>query len=322
MVYVGPVRPHALSLLVAAACAAGGSDPDAATTSDTGDTSADAATLDPTMTASASASATMTTDPSTADDGATSDGADDDSSADTGATTTGGGSSLDCDTSDLIVCEDFEAAAIDAYPEGWDKRATGTWLGNTMGVANDLAHGGAQSLRIAGGATGAQWLAYTGGLGALATAHWGRMFVRVQVPAPWPSDGVLHGDLFEARGPYGENNTNQVRWGVVENTEQRFSWIYNVQRSTDEFATGTDAVYEWADAWFCMEWHHDQTTQEATLWLDGVEVEAISQTAANNPEIPVFDDISVGWANYQMAAPEFVVHIDDVALDDARIGCE
>jgi hypothetical protein len=323
VVYLGPVRPHALTfLLLAAACAADGSDPEAATTSGTGDASADDATLDST------ASATMTSSdpPTSADDGATSDGADDvaddDTSVDTGASTTGGGSSLDCEGSDLIVCEDFEAAALDAYPEGWDKRATGTWLGNTMGVANDLAHGGAQSLRIASGENGAQWLAYVGGLGDLATAHWGRMFVHVQVPAPWPADGVLHGDLFEARGPYGENNTNQVRWGIVENTQQRFQWIYNVQRSTDEFGTGTDYIYEWSDAWFCMEWHHDQTTQEATLWLDGVEISAISQVADMNPEIPVFDDISVGWANYQIASPEFVVHIDDVALHDERIGCE
>ena len=41
-----------------------------------------------------------------------------------------------------------------------------------------------------------------------------------------------------------------------------------------------------------------------------------------DPEIPVFDDISVGWANYQIANPEFVVHIDEVALDDERIGCD
>jgi hypothetical protein len=245
----------------------------------------------------------------------------DDSSDDGNATSTGS-TALGCDDTDLLVCEDFEAAAIGAYPDGWDKRATGTWLGNTMGVADDDAYRGAHSLRIAGGESGAQWLSYVGGLGELATAHWGRMFVKVQTPAPWPAEGVLHGDVFEARGPFGEGNTNSVRWGIVENTRQRFQWIYNVQRSTNEFGTGTEYVYEWNGEWFCMEWHHDQTTQEAALWLDGVEVEAITQDASMNPEIPVFDDISVGWANYQSANPEFIVHIDEIALDDERIGCD
>jgi hypothetical protein len=133
---------------------------------------------------------------------------------------------------------------------------------------------------------------------------------------------VLHGDFFEARGPYGDNNVNNVRWGIVENTQQYFQWIYNVQRSTDEFGSGTDYVYQWDGEWFCMEWHHDQVGQTATLWLDGVEVEAITQGPETSPEIPVFDDISVGFANYQIASPQFVVWIDEVALDDARIGCD
>jgi hypothetical protein len=55
------------------------------------------------------------------------------------------------------------------------------------------------------------------------------------------------------------------------------------------------------------------------LWVDGEEILAV--TAADDPQIPVFDDISVGWANYQPASPQFVVHIDDVALHSERIGC-
>jgi hypothetical protein len=258
-------------------------------------------------------------DPSASTSTASTTSVDDSTGEDASST---GAIGLGCDNTDLLVCEDFEDAMIGAYPEGWDKRSTGTWLGNTMGTSDDDAYRGAQSLRIAGGENGAQWLSYVGGLGELATAHWGRMFVRIETPAPWPADGVLHGDVFEARGPFGENNTNQVRWGIVENTDEHFQWIYNVQRSSDEFGSGTDYVYQWDGEWFCMEWHHDQTTQEATLWLDGVEIEAISQTAEMNPEIPVFDDISVGWANYQSANPEFVVHIDEIALDDARIPCD
>lgn len=33
---------------------------------------------------------------------------------------------------------------------------------------------------------------------------------------------MLRGNLFEARGPFGEGNVKQVRWGIVENTESFF----------------------------------------------------------------------------------------------------
>jgi hypothetical protein len=43
--------------------------------------------------------------------------------------------------------------------------------------------------------------------------------------------------------------------------------------------------------------------------------------APEDPQLPTFDDISVGWANYQPASPQFVVYLDDVVLDDERVGC-
>lgn len=321
-VYGVRMRLFPLMFVVSIACGAEGDDDPIASTTE-GDSSGDAGSASgattqtsmSTTTGTATATASTTAADSTTDGTATTPGT-------TGDDGTTGEPGLGCANLDLLVCEDFEGEMLGGYPEGWGKRETGTWLGNTMGVSSDDAYRGAQSLRIAGGENGAQWLSYNGGLGGLATEHWGRMFVRVQTPAPVPQGGVLHGDLFEARGPYGEGNTNSVRWGTVENTEGFFQWIYNVQRSSDEFGTGTDYTYQWMDAWFCMEWHHDQVAQEATLWLDGVEITAITQTAATNPEIPVFDDISVGWANYQSAVPEFVVFIDEVALDDARIGCD
>lgn len=297
----------------------GGGDDGADTSGGMSTTTMTTASTDPTMT-STSASTSMTTSMTTTDD---TDGTDDDATSNVdGSDDSTGAPGLGCANTALLVCEDFEGATLGGYPDGWDLRATGTWLGGGMGVADDAAYRGTQSLRLDGAENGAQWLAYQGELGELATQHFGRMFVRVQTPAPWPADGVLHGDFFEARGPYGEGNVNSVRWGIVENTEQFFQWIYNVQRSSDEFATGTPYTYQWDGEWFCMEWHHDQTTQAATLWLDGAEVTELTQSADLNPEIPVYDDISVGWANYQVANPPFVVWIDEVALDDERIGCD
>ena len=235
----------------------------------------------------------------------------------TGGTT---GAGVGCEGAPWIVCEDFEAAAVDANPDGWDLRPSGVWGGGGMGVTDELAASGSQSFRLQSAETGAQWLTYMGDISAFADGHWGRMYFRMSAPVPWPGDGgVIHGDLFEARGDW-EGSTHQVRWAVINNGAMQHNWGYNVQTSNaGEFIHETGYVHSWTEDWLCIEWHHDRVAQTASLWVDGEQI--LDVTAADDPQIPVFDDISVGWANYQPASPQFVVHIDDVALDDERIGC-
>jgi hypothetical protein len=60
------------------------------------------------------------------------------------------------------------------------------------------------------------------------------------------------------------------------------------------------------------------------LWIDGVAIEGLSidkKIGSNAAEIPAFSELSGGWANYQSANPEFVVWIDEVAVDADRVGC-
>jgi hypothetical protein len=238
---------------------------------------------------------------------------DDDTAGDTS------GTGIGCEGAPWLVCEDFEAATVGENPDGWDLRPSGVWGGGGMGTTDELAASGGQSFRLQSAETGAQWLTYMGDISAFADGHWGRMYFRMSDPVPWPNDGVIHGDLFEARGNW-EGSTHQVRWAVINNPVMQHNWGYNVQTSNaGEFIHETGYVYPWTQRWLCIEWHHDRVAQAATLWVDGEEILAV--TAADDPQIPVFDDISVGWANYQPASPQFVVHIDDVALHSERIGC-
>ena len=224
-----------------------------------------------------------------------------------------------CDAGDYIACVDFEAAPLGGFPDGWGLRPSGVWGGNAIGVTDEDAANGSQSLKIQGGNVGAQWMTYMGDVAPLAEGHWGRMYLRMGTPIPWPGGGVIHGDVFEARGNW-QGSTHQVRWAAIENTQMQHNWGYNVQTSNaGEFIFETSYIYDWPADWFCIEWHHDQGAQEATLWVDGEEILAV--TSDQDPQLPSFDDISVGWANYQDANPEFVVYIDDVVLDDERVGC-
>lgn len=233
-----------------------------------------------------------------------------------------GAGSSNCATADLAICEGFEDAADGTFPVGWQARGD-EWGAGTLGVASDDAQRGSRSLKADGGNNGQHFMEYAGELGPLATRHFGRVFMKVAVPAPWPSVDVLHADFIEGLGPGPGGSNHNVRWGVVENTQQKFQWIYNVQPSNGapEFGEGTEYVHEWTGAWQCIEWFYDQPSQDGTLWIDGAEL-PLSPGMSHAAEIPVFTSLGVGLANYQDAGEGFTVWFDELAYDAERIGCD
>lgn len=226
-----------------------------------------------------------------------------------------------CAESSYAICEDFEGAADGGFPDGWGARGD-EWGEGVLGVASDDARFGQKSLKADGGNNGQHFMDFKGDLGALASHHYGRVFMKVAAPAPVPASGVLHADFIEGLGPGPNGSTHNVRWGTVENTEAKFQWIYNVQPSNGapEFAEGTAYDYTWAGQWQCIQWFYDEPTQDGTLWIDGVELPI--QLGANHPaELPVFSSLGVGLANYQDAGSGFTVWFDELAYDPSPIGC-
>lgn len=244
--------------------------------------------------------------------------------ADGGTTNTGGTrvSGPTCAENDFALCVDFEGAADGAFPEGWGPRGD-EWGGGALGVASDDARFGEKSLKADGENNGQHFMAYLGDLGGLASHHYGRVYMKVAVPAPWPENGVLHADFIEGLGPGPNGSTHNVRWGVVENTQMKYQWIYNVQPSTQdpEFGEGTDYVYEWQGNWQCIQWFYDEPSQDGTLWIDGAEVPIVLGTS-HPAELPVFEKLGVGLANYQDAGSGFTVWFDELAYDPNMIPCQ
>jgi hypothetical protein len=245
----------------------------------------------------------------------------------TGATTTssgtGGASNASkCATSGFAICESFEGASPGSFPSGWGARGD-EWGMGTIGVTDTDAVRGSHSLHAKGGSTGQHFMEYKGALGGLASSHYGRVFMKVAIPAPVPATGVLHADFVEGLGPHPGGGTNNVRWGTVEDTTAKFAWIYNVQPSQGEpeFAEGTPYQYAWDGKWQCIEWRYDEPSQTGTLWIDGAEI-PITPGASHVAEIPVFTSLGVGLANYQDAGGGFDVWFDELAYDPSRIGCD
>ncbi len=227
-----------------------------------------------------------------------------------------------CGNAGFAICESFEAADDGAFPAGWGARGD-EWGEGTIGVTSDDAKRGGKSLKVDGGHNGQHFMDFKGDLGALASHHYGRVFMKVAVPAPWPAGGVLHADFIEGLGPGPGGSHHNVRWGVVENTEMAYQWIYNVQPSNGdpEFGEGTQYVYSWSGQWQCIEWFYDEPSQQGMLWIDGQEI-PITPGQNHEAEIPVFDSLGVGMANYQEAGDGFTVWFDELAYDAERIGCD
>ena len=73
--------------------------------------------------------------------------------------------------------------------------------------------------------------------------------------------------------------------------------------------------------WACVEFYYGK--DELRLWIDGDEVETLHVREWRNkkaPWSPEYDRVRVGFHNFQGSAPS--VWLDDVALDQERIGCQ
>lgn len=222
----------------------------------------------------------------------------------------------------LAVCESFEATDLGALPSGFTLEGYGT---RQVGASAEQAQRGARSLKLEVSAQGAvsTWLT-RGSLGPLAAQHFGRAFFRIESPAP---SEFVHFDLFEGSGPF-QGHTNLVRYastGTAAGTgPANWSFIYNVQPIGDgagaEFGTeGDRSAHPRVGDWMCLEWSFDASKQVAQYYLDGAAISYLD-IDDERAEIPVFDSLSVGFGKYQNTGA-FVVYVDEIAFDGARIGC-
>jgi hypothetical protein len=239
-----------------------------------------------------------------------------------GASDSGDGGASGCAASTRIVCEDFESTAVGAIPMGW------TRVGATSlsGVDAAQAARGIHSLKLDAVANGPRRITFPAA--SFGSAHWGRIFYKVQTPAPTPASNVVHSTLVALAGanPQGPGSEEVRVVDTVENTQGLHQFIYNVQPQGPEFGTGSAYNWRYDGVWHCAEWHIDAGNQSYQFFFDGTEITQIAKANGagnfNGTGIPsVFTSIAVGWYNYQAVSPGFVAWIDEIAIDANRIGC-
>jgi hypothetical protein len=225
-------------------------------------------------------------------------------------------------TGKFLLYEDFEATPVGQIPRGYTK--TGA-----VSVVDDVAHSGRHSLRLDAAPNGPRRITVKGSaIPLLGGQHWGRLYFKVQLPAPEPASGVIHSTLVagSAQSPLSKDPIEVRVLDTVLGAKGMHQWIYNVQPGKrPEFGKGSSYKYKFTDEWTLAEWYVDSATQSYRLFINGEEVKevAFSKGAGKfaDAEIPdVFESLSFGWNNYQNAGKGFVAWIDDIALGKDRIG--
>jgi hypothetical protein len=231
-----------------------------------------------------------------------------------------------CSNSSWMFCEDFESYTTGTVPSG----TNWTIYGNSDNRTNYDASG--------------EWSIETSIVRATSgekSAHFhvdsqGRAFINTTKPFPLKAfygrmmmymdklPGTAHFDFVSAYGGNNENNGNYV-WGG------QFGHIIANYHPGDCPRHYNNLIPK-TKVWQCVEWKFDGNINEMELWIDD-----INQTGANHAVITngqngngcgnwaapsMFDTMSIGWAHYQQQDVGNDTWIDDLVIDDQRIGCD
>jgi len=223
------------------------------------------------------------------------------------------------------LCEDFESSTVGQTPTGWTVLdGYGANPPKTL-VAADAFRSGAHALKTSSGVAGASRVQKSlAGLGATAGTHWGRIFFKVQSPAPQLTSQGPHATFVALQGNL---RANELR---VVDTQQATTGKIQLLANTpdDQCCTGTDFKYTLYDGtWHCAEWHVAPATQSYRFFLDGAEIAALKfdygagSMKANMPA--AFTAVGLGTIFYTPTLPSpLVTWFDDLAIDDTQIGCQ
>ncbi len=263
--------------------------------------------------------------------GDTNGGALDASTADDAGTDAGGPRDLSSDRTrffgdarcgtDVLFCEDFEASTIDSAR--WTTRGTPPSL-DTVRAAR-----GGQSMHFHTSGNGQSRLETDDIFPVAGGRYYGRMFVWIDALPTAPD--WAHWTLVGASGDAhageirvgGQWDRTRNRFGVGTDGGDTGDWTYLDQDPTGAVVPAPE------DAWVCLEWMHDPETDTTAFYWDSVEHPSLATTSAMHGGstapylLPDFRSVWIGWWLYQSGSTpdHFDVWIDEVVLDDERIGC-
>jgi hypothetical protein len=132
--------------------------------------------------------------------------------------------------------------------------------------------------------------------------------------------GEGDGSLIRVGGQY-RTDLRQNRWGIGSDGGPTGDW------TTHDADPDGVPVEPPTNTWTCVEWLHDGGMDVSQFFVDGVEHPSLATTSSEHGgaavpyDLPSFRSVWFGWWQYQADTEPFDVWIDEVAVDDERIGC-
>ena len=214
------------------------------------------------------------------------------------------------------LCEDFESVAGPALPAGWSQLAG--WGQGTVVVSTDSAHSGSNALKSVSANAGQPRIQHSlASLGATAGTHWGRVFYRVPTPAPNAANTSNYFHItfvgLRASGESRVVDTVQAPNGTIQ-------YLYNLP--DDSCCDGSAYDWRYDGNWHCAEWYVDNATDAYRFFIDSAEVTSIAFTGRTGARLTDFTSIALGTIYYVPSNGSLTAFLDDLAIDDARIGCQ
>ena len=214
------------------------------------------------------------------------------------------------------LCEGFESGSVGGVPTGWTSlKGFGSTRGG-VGLASDQAHSGNMALKSDSNHTGQDRVQLSlAALGPTAIKHWGRVFYKVQAPAPKPNGGVIHITFVALEG----STENRVV-DTVEAINGTHQWLFNIPDDSCCSSSGYDWTFD--AAWHCAEWNIDVTAKSFHFYSDSQEVPQLAFTGKANSKMSTYTSIALGTIFYQTPPSSLVVWFDDLVIDDNQVGCQ
>jgi hypothetical protein len=230
-----------------------------------------------------------------------------------------------CGVAGVKLCEDFEAGATGQAPD------KGRWsvFGSTPTVDDARAARGKHSLHVHTDGNGASLIQEVVSFPATGNAFYGRMFVwfdSLPTAPQWAHWTIVaatgSGDSSEIRVG-GQWDGSKNRWGVGTDHGPTGDWT-NLDDDPHNAAVAPPT-----QQWVCVEWLYDGGSNELRFFMDGMEHPSLHATESDHGgedvpfKLPAFDKLGLGWWLYQdnPTPDHYDVWIDEIALDDQRIGC-
>jgi Tfp pilus assembly protein PilE len=226
-----------------------------------------------------------------------------------------------------VFCDGFETQAGTVPSGRWSLSTPDCSGTGTASVTTALAHSGAKSVVVNGGATYCNhvFVDDTADLPAAAPTWYVRFWFRHTTALP------TNHVTFLAMNDSAAGNT-ALRLGA-----QNGALVWNRQSDDATLPAQSPAgvaqsVVVPTGVWECLEFSVSRTTGQIHTWYNGTAVPGLTEDGVPTPDIdaqwlsgsganwrPNLTDLKLGWESY--SNPTDTIYFDDVALSTARIGC-